>query len=38
MQQPTTSGCSLFPHDHYWITSKRIVTPHEIISGAGLFS
>ncbi|KAL7593694.1 allantoinase [Lactuca sativa] len=32
--KPTTSGCSLFPHDHYWITSKRIVTPHEIISGA----
>ncbi|CAH1448446.1 unnamed protein product [Lactuca virosa] len=32
--KPTTSGCSLFPHDHFWIASKRIVTPHEIISGA----
>ncbi|KAI3800388.1 hypothetical protein L1987_28478 [Smallanthus sonchifolius] len=32
--KPTTSGCSLLPHQHYWIVSKRIVTPHEIISGA----
>ncbi|KAK9056306.1 hypothetical protein SSX86_027396 [Deinandra increscens subsp. villosa] len=32
--KPTTSGCSLLPHHHYWIVSKRIVTPHEIISGA----
>ncbi|KAA3478912.1 allantoinase [Gossypium australe] len=28
------SGCSLFPHSHYWIASKRIVTPQGIISGA----
>ncbi|PWA97870.1 allantoinase [Artemisia annua] len=32
--KPRTSGCSLLPHSHYWIASKRIVTPHEIISGA----
>ncbi|KAJ0598525.1 putative allantoinase [Helianthus annuus] len=34
--QPTTSTsrCSLLPHHHYWIASKRIVTPHEIFSGA----
>ncbi|KAI3680691.1 hypothetical protein L6452_35465 [Arctium lappa] len=30
----TSSSCSLLPHDRYWIVSKRIVTPHEIISGA----
>ncbi|XP_030543600.1 allantoinase isoform X3 [Rhodamnia argentea] len=28
------SGCSLLPHYHYWIKSKRIVTPDGIISGA----
>lgn len=27
-------GCSLLPHRHYWITSKRIVTPQGIISGS----
>ncbi|PWA40343.1 allantoinase [Artemisia annua] len=32
--KPRTSGCSLLPHSHYWIASKHIVTPHEIISGA----
>ncbi|KAK1420093.1 hypothetical protein QVD17_21420 [Tagetes erecta] len=32
--QPTTSGCSLLPHNRYWIVSQRIVTPHGIISGA----
>lgn len=32
--EPMTNGCSLLPYDHYWIASKRIVTPHEIISGA----
>ncbi|KAL5772451.1 hypothetical protein ACOSQ2_012375 [Xanthoceras sorbifolium] len=26
--------CSLLPYNHYWITSKRIVTPHGVISGA----
>ncbi|CAK7350610.1 unnamed protein product [Dovyalis caffra] len=28
------SDCSLFPYNHYWIISKRIVTPHGVISGA----
>ncbi|XP_071726508.1 allantoinase-like isoform X2 [Rutidosis leptorrhynchoides] len=32
--KPASSGCSLLAYDHYWIVSKRIVTPHEIISGA----
>ncbi|XP_024029114.1 allantoinase isoform X2 [Morus notabilis] len=26
--------CSLLPHQHYWIASKRIVIPQGIISGA----
>ncbi|KAG7619595.1 Allantoinase [Arabidopsis suecica] len=26
--------CSLLPHDHYWISSKRIVTPNGLISGS----
>ncbi|CAN8246237.1 unnamed protein product [Cochlearia groenlandica] len=26
--------CSLLPHDHYWISSKRIVTPVGLISGS----
>ncbi|KAF3569263.1 hypothetical protein DY000_02014057 [Brassica cretica] len=26
--------CSLLPHDHYWISSKRIVTPDGLISGS----
>ncbi|XP_022724872.1 allantoinase isoform X3 [Durio zibethinus] len=33
--KPSQSGCSLLPHSHYWIASKRIVTPLGIISGAG---
>lgn len=32
--KPSADKCSLFPHSHYWITSKRIVTPGGIISGA----
>ncbi|XP_050207352.1 allantoinase [Mercurialis annua] len=28
------SDCSLIPYNHYWITSKIIVTPHGIIAGA----
>ncbi|PIN19735.1 Dihydroorotase [Handroanthus impetiginosus] len=32
--QDYRSGCSLLPHRHYWIASKRIVTPNAIISGA----
>jgi allantoinase len=28
------SKCSLLPCKHYWITSKRIVTPQGLISGA----
>jgi len=27
--------CSLLPHDHYWISSKRILTPDGLISGSG---
>ncbi|KAK2976763.1 hypothetical protein RJ640_030113 [Escallonia rubra] len=30
----SASECSLLPHNHYWIVSKRIVTPKGIISGA----
>lgn len=26
--------CSLLPYQHYWITSKRIVTPQGVISGS----
>ncbi|CAN6859639.1 unnamed protein product [Brassica oleracea] len=26
--------CSLLPHDHYWISSKRILTPDGLISGS----
>ncbi|XP_010529415.1 PREDICTED: allantoinase-like [Tarenaya hassleriana] len=26
--------CGLLPHGHYWISSKRIVTPEGLISGA----
>ncbi|KAK1368657.1 Allantoinase [Heracleum sosnowskyi] len=33
-KQPSLRVCSLLPHDHYWIASKRIVTPQGIISGA----
>ncbi|CAB4276071.1 unnamed protein product [Prunus armeniaca] len=29
-------NCSLLPYQHYWITSNRIVTPHGVISGAGM--
>ncbi|WOG85168.1 hypothetical protein DCAR_0104355 [Daucus carota subsp. sativus] len=32
--KPSVRSCSLLPHDHYWIASKRIVTPQGIISGA----
>ncbi|XP_021726435.1 allantoinase-like isoform X1 [Chenopodium quinoa] len=28
------SGCSLLHHNHYWISSKRIVTQDGVISGA----
>ncbi|KAK4792953.1 hypothetical protein SAY86_023388 [Trapa natans] len=28
------NGCSLLQHSHYWIKSKRIVTPEGIIAGA----
>ncbi|KAL9321223.1 hypothetical protein ACSQ67_013062 [Phaseolus vulgaris] len=28
------SKCSLLPHHHFWISSKRIVTPQGIISGS----
>nr|XP_048329415.1 allantoinase isoform X2 [Ziziphus jujuba var. spinosa] len=27
-------SCSLLPYQHYWIASKRIVTPQGVISGA----
>uniref|UniRef100_A0A9I9CEZ8 Allantoinase n=1 Tax=Cucumis melo TaxID=3656 RepID=A0A9I9CEZ8_CUCME len=32
--QPSQNECSLLPHKHFWITSKRIVTPQGVISGA----
>ncbi|KAM0950121.1 putative allantoinase [Dioscorea sansibarensis] len=30
----SNSECSLFPHEQFWILSKRIVTPDGVISGA----
>ncbi|KAF6142051.1 hypothetical protein GIB67_038019 [Kingdonia uniflora] len=30
----SNAECSLLSHDHYWIISKRIVTPTGVISGA----
>ncbi|XP_042395933.1 allantoinase-like [Zingiber officinale] len=30
----SVTECSLFRHDHYWITSKRVVTPRGVIEGA----
>lgn len=35
--QLSHSECSLLPYNHYWLTSKRIVTPKGVISGAGIF-
>ncbi|KAF8413896.1 hypothetical protein HHK36_001891 [Tetracentron sinense] len=32
--KPSNSECSLVAYDRYWITSKRIVTPEGVISGA----
>ncbi|XP_021902182.1 allantoinase isoform X2 [Carica papaya] len=32
--KPSHGECSLFPYNHYLITSKRIVTPQGFISGA----
>ncbi|KAK6917535.1 Amidohydrolase-related [Dillenia turbinata] len=32
--KPSRGDCSLFPHDNFWVASKRIVTPRGIISGA----
>lgn len=32
--KPSNRECGLLPHDHYWINSKRIVTPKGVISGA----
>ena len=37
-QLPGDDECSLVPHSHYWISSKRIVTPQGIISGSGFIS
>ncbi|XP_034698264.1 allantoinase [Vitis riparia] len=34
ISKPSHIGCSLVPYNHYWITSKRIVTPQGVISGA----
>lgn len=31
--KPPANRCSLYHHSHYWIASKRIVTPKGIISG-----
>ncbi|XP_038971157.1 uncharacterized protein LOC103721871 [Phoenix dactylifera] len=33
-QSEINSDCSLLPYDHYWISSKRIVTPQGVITGA----
>lgn len=33
--QTSHNDCSLLSHSHYWIKSKRIVTPEGIIAGAG---
>ncbi|XP_073000780.1 probable allantoinase isoform X4 [Typha latifolia] len=30
----SSSDCSILPYDHYWITSKRIVTPGGVNPGA----
>jgi len=38
VQQLPRSKCSLLPHHHFWISSKRIVTPQGIISGSGFTS
>ncbi|KAM1320046.1 hypothetical protein EV1_004952 [Malus domestica] len=32
--QQYQNSCSLLPFQHYWIASKRIVTPQGVISGA----
>ncbi|CAI9783826.1 unnamed protein product [Fraxinus pennsylvanica] len=32
--QAITTKCSIIPYKHYWIASKRIVTPKGVISGA----
>ncbi|KAI8567672.1 hypothetical protein RHMOL_Rhmol02G0139900 [Rhododendron molle] len=32
--KPSQSECSLLAHNHFWISSKRIVTPKGLISGA----
>ncbi|URE15673.1 Amidohydrolase family [Musa troglodytarum] len=34
LPKKSISECSLLPYDHYWITSKRIVTPQGVITGA----
>ncbi|XP_018676781.2 probable allantoinase isoform X1 [Musa acuminata AAA Group] len=34
LPKKSISECSLLPYDHYWITSKRIVTPQGVINGA----
>ncbi|KAL1221754.1 Allantoinase [Cardamine amara subsp. amara] len=33
-QETQGNTCSLLPHDHFWISSKRIVTPDGLISGS----
>ncbi|CAL5412219.1 unnamed protein product [Camellia sinensis] len=33
-QKPSHSECSLLDHNDFWISSKRIVTPKGVISGA----
>ncbi|KAL3519737.1 hypothetical protein ACH5RR_017886 [Cinchona calisaya] len=32
--KPSVNQCTLYPYSHYWIGSKRIVTPKGVISGA----
>lgn len=33
-KEQSNSDCSLLPCEHFWIKSKRIVTPHGVIEGA----
>ncbi|WOL18942.1 putative allantoinase isoform X2 [Canna indica] len=34
LPKKSISECSLLPYDHFWIASKRVVTPQGVINGA----
>ncbi|KAK4271538.1 hypothetical protein QN277_020222 [Acacia crassicarpa] len=34
LKRPSSEECSFHPYRHYWISSKRIVTPQGVISGS----